>query len=185
MIVIKGDLIDSLAVEQALQGSVAVINAAGGAKEPDQFSKFQQIGKILTEQMRKFGIKSLINMSGAVMNLPSEKLDLKRIIMKIFVLIIFKQIKLAQDAILPIIINDKELSWTFVRAAMISKKRGIGKVLASDKRMPGTTIMLEDLAKFIVEQITSKDWITKAPFVAPKQMGLRYSADEYFFLYFC
>ena len=161
MIVINGDLIDSLAVEQALQGSVAVINAAGGAKEPDQFSKFQQIGKILTEQMRKLGIKILIN-------LPSEKLDLKRIIMKIFVLIIFKQIKLAQDLILPIIINDKELSWTFVRAAMISKKRGIGKVLASDKRMPGTTIMLEDLAKFIVEQITTKDWIIKAPFVASK-----------------
>lgn len=168
VIVVKGNLLDSLAVEQALQGSVAVINAAGGIKEPDQYEKFQSIGKILTEQMSKLGIKRLINMSGAVMKLPSEKLDLKRSIMKVFVSIIFKQMKQAQDAILPLIINDEELSWTFVRAAMISNKQGTGKVLANDKQMPGTTIMLEDLAKFMVEQITSTEWIKKAPLVASK-----------------
>ena len=166
VIIIKGDLLDSLSVEQALQGSVVVINAAGGIKEPDQYKKFQLIGNLLTEKMKKLGITRLINISGAVINLPTEKLDLKRRIMKVFVSVIFRQMKQAQEAILPIIINDNDISWTFVRAAMISKKQGTGKILASDKKMPGTTIMLEDLAKFMVEQITSTAWIKKAPLVA-------------------
>ena len=166
--IIKGDLLDGMSVEQALQGSVVVINAAGGVKEPDQYKKFQLIGTILTEKMKLLGITRLINISGAVMNLPTEKLDLKRKIMKVFVSLIFRQMKQAQEAILPIIINDSNVSWTFVRAAMISKKPGTGKVLANDKQMPGTTIMLEDLGKFIVEQITSTEWIKKAPLVASK-----------------
>ena len=166
--IIKGDLLDGMSVEQALQGSVVVINAAGGVKEPDQYKKFQLIGTILTEKMKLLGITRLINISGAVMNLPTEKLDLKRKIMKVFVSLIFRQMKQAQEAFLPIIINDNNVSWTFVRVAMISKKPGTGKVLANDKQMPGTTIMLEDLGKFIVEQITSTEWIKKAPFVASK-----------------
>ena len=166
--IIKGDLLDGMSVEQALQGSVVVINAAGGVKEPDQYKKFQLIGTILTEKMKLLGITRLINISGAVMNLPTEKLDLKRKIMKVFVSLIFRQMKQAQEAFLPIIINDNNVSWTFVRVAMISKKPGTGKVLANDKQMPGTTIMLEDLGKFIVEQITSTEWIKKAPLVASK-----------------
>jgi putative NADH-flavin reductase len=164
--IITGDLLDSLSVEQALQGSVAVLNAAGGVKEPDQYNRFRIIGNILTEQMKKLGIKRLISISGAVMNLPTEKLDLKRRIMKVFVSLIFRQMKQAQEAILPIIINDNDISWTFVRAAMISKKQGTGRVLASNKQMPGIIIMLEDLGKFMVEQITSTEWIKKAPLVA-------------------
>ena len=166
VIIIKGDLLDSLSVEQALQGSVAVINAAGGVKEPEQYNKFRLIGNILTEKMKKLGIKRLINISGAVISLPTEKLDIKRRIMKVFVSLIFRQMKQAQEAILPIILSDNDISWTFVRAAMISKKQGTGKILASDKQMPGTTIMLEDLGKFMVEQITSTEWIKKAPMVA-------------------
>ena len=164
--IVKGDLLDSSSVEQALQGSVVVINAAGGVKEPDQYNKFRLIGNILTEKMKKLGIKRLINISGVVTNLPTEKLDLKRRIMKVFVSLIFRQMKQAQEAIQPIIINDNDISWTFVRAAMISKKQGTGKILASDKQMPGTTIMLEDLGKFMIEQITSTEWIKKAPMVA-------------------
>ena len=50
----------------------------------------------------------------------------------------------------------------------ISKNPGTGTVVADDKQMPGITIMLEDLGKFMVEQITSTQWIKKAPLVASK-----------------
>lgn len=166
--VVKGNLLDSLSVEQALHGSVAVINTAGGVKEPDQYKKFQKIGNILSEKMNELGIKRLINISGAVMSLPEENLNLKRKIMKVFVSLIFKQMKQAQEAIIPIIIVNKNIEWTFVRAAMISKKRGTGNILADDKQMPGTTIRLDDLGKFMIEQINSTQWLKKAPFVASK-----------------
>jgi putative NADH-flavin reductase len=102
------------------------------------------------------------------MNLPNEKLDFKRKLMKVFVRLFFNQMKQAQEGILPMIVNDKEIIWTFVRAAMISGKTGTRKVLADDTIMPGTTIMLEDLAMFMVDQITSMEWIKKAPLVASK-----------------
>ena len=166
--VVPGDLLDSASVDKALQGSSVVINAAGGVKEPDQFKKFEKIATILSEKMNAHGITRLINISGAVMNLPGEKLNLKRKIMKIFVSLAFKQMKQGQEAFLPRILENKNIDWTFVRAAMISKKQGTGNVLADDKQMPGTTIHLGDLGNFMVDQINSKLWVKKAPFVASK-----------------
>ena len=164
--IIKGNLLDSFSVERALEGSKAIINAAGGVKEPNQFTKFQQIGEILSEKMNQQGITRLINISGAVINLPNENLDFKRKFMKLFVSLFYKQMKEAQEALLPIILKNNNITWTFVRAAMISKNTGTGKILADDKKMPGTKIMLEDLGKFMVEQIMSTDWINKAPLVS-------------------
>jgi hypothetical protein len=115
--------------------------------------------------LKQLGITRLINISGAVTTLSTEKLDFKRKIMKIFVSLFYNQMKQAQEGILPTIEMEKDISWTFVRAAMISKNRGTGKILANDKKMPGTKIMLEDLGKFIVQQITSTEWIKKAPLV--------------------
>ncbi len=168
VIIVKGDLMDALSVEKSLEGSKAVINAAGGVREPDQYKKFQQIGKILIEKMKQQGITRLVNISGAVTNLSTEKLDFKRKFMKVFVSLFYNRMKQAQEGIMPIIEKENDISWTFVRAAMISNKTGTGKVLADDKKMPGTTIMLEDLGKFMVEQITSTEWIKKAPLVASK-----------------
>ncbi len=166
--VVKGNLLDSTSVEQALQGSAAVINASGGVKEPDQYQKFQKIANILTEKMKEQGIKRLVSISGAVMTLPGETLKGKRKIMKVFVNLFFKQMKQSQEALTPIIIAEKNIDWTFVRAAMISKKPGSGTILADDKQMPGTSISVEDLGKFLVEQVRETKWIKKAPFVASK-----------------
>jgi hypothetical protein len=86
----------------------------------------------------------------------------------IFVSLFYNQMKQAQEAITPIIENEAYISWTFVRAAMISKDSGSGHVLADDKQMPVTKIMLGDLGKFLVEQVASTEWIRKAPLVASK-----------------
>lgn len=59
-------------------------------------------------------------------------------------------------------------AWTFVRPAFFSNDAGTGKVVADDKKMPGTTIMIEDLGMFMAEQVASDEWIRKAPLVASK-----------------
>ena len=166
--IVKGDLLDELSVEKALEGSEAIINVSGAVKEPEQLQKFQKIAKILVDKMKQEGITRLINISLAVISLPQEKSDFKRKALKVLVNLFFKQKKLIQEAVMTIILNEKDIDWTFVRPAFFSDKAGTGKVLADDKKMPGTTIMLEDLGKFMVEQITSTQWIKKAPFVASK-----------------
>ena len=166
--IVKGDLLDELSVEKALEGSKAIINVSGAVKEPEQLQKFQKIAKILVDKMKQEGITRLINISLAVISLPQEKSEFKRKALKVLVNLFFKQKKLIQEAVMTIILNEKDIDWTFVRPAFFSDKAGTGKVLADDKKMPGTTIMLEDLGKFMVEQITSTQWIKKAPFVASK-----------------
>lgn len=163
--VVQGNLLDASSVEKALEGSKAVINAAGGVKEADQFGKFQSIGYILLEKMKAQGISRLVAISGAVSNLPDEKLEFKRKLMRVFVSMFFKQMKQSQEAITPIIVNDPDISWTLVRPAMIAPGKGTGKVLADDKKLPGMKIMLEDLGRFMVQQINTTDWIKKAPLV--------------------
>ena len=166
--VVKGNLLDKLSVEKAFEGSKAVINVSGAVKEPEQLQKFQKIGKILVDKMKQQGITRLINISLAVISLPREKLDFKRKILRILVNLFFKQKKLIQEAVMKIILNEKDIAWTFVRPAFFSNKTGTGKVLADDKKMQGTTIMLEDLGMFMVEQVTSDEWLRKAPLVASK-----------------
>lgn len=164
--IVKGNLLDASSVEKALEGSNAVINVSGAVKEPDQLDKFQKIGKILMEKMKQQGIKRLINISLAVIPLPQEELELKRKLLRVFVNLFYKQKKQIQEIVMGIILNDKDIIWTLVRPAMVSGKAGTGKVLADAKKMPETTIMLEDLGMFMVEQITSVEWIKKAPLVA-------------------
>ena len=166
--IVKGNLLDALSVEKAFEGSKAIINVSGAVKEPEQYKKFQKIGKILVEKMKQQGITRLINISLAVIPLPLEKLDFKRKLLGVLVYLFFKQKKQIQEAVMTIILNEKDIPWTLVRPAFFSNKKGTGKVLADDKKMPGTTIMLEDLGMFMVEQITSTEWIRKAPLVASK-----------------
>ena len=164
--IVKGNLLEASSVEKALEGSEAVINLSGAVKEPDQLKKFQEIGKILIEKMKQQGITRLINISLAVINLPQEKLDFKRQLLRVMVNLFYKQKKQVQEVVMRIILNDKDIIWTLVRPTMVSNKAGTRKVLADNKKMPGTTIMLEDLGMFMVEQIKSTEWIRKAPLVA-------------------
>jgi putative NADH-flavin reductase len=166
--IVKGDLLDELSVEKAFEGSKAVINVSGAVKEPDQLQKFRQIGKILVDKMKQQGITRLINISLAVISLPLEKLDFKRKLLRVPVSLFFKQKKLIQEVVMEIILNEKDIAWTFVCPAFFSNGAGTGKVLADDKKMPGTTITLEDLGMFMAEQVISAEWIRKAPLVASK-----------------
>ena len=166
--IVQGNLLDPLSVEKALAGSKAVINLSGAVKEPNQIEKFQKIGEILVEKMKQQGITRLVNISLAVIPLPLEKLDMQRKALRVFVNLFYKQKKRVQETVMGVILKAKDLSWTLVRPAMVSKKPGTGIILASDIHMPGTTIMVEDLAKFMVEQIMSTEWIKKAPLVASK-----------------
>jgi len=166
--VIRGNLLDEAAVEKALAGSTAVINVSGAVKEADQIEMFKKIGDILVSKMKQNGITRLINISLAVIQLPHEKLDFQRKAIRVLVNLFFKEKKLVNEAVMAAVLKEKSIQWTFVRPAFFSTKPGSGKVLADETKMPGATIMLDDLGLFLVQQISSNDWVRKAPLVASK-----------------
>lgn len=166
--IVTGSLLDEFCVEKALKGSNAIINVAGAVKEPEQVKKFDQVGRILVDKMKSQGITRLINISLAVISLPNETPDLQRRPLKVLVNIFFSTKKQVQEVLMARIIADKDILWTFVRPAFFSTKAGTGIVLADENKMPGTTIRLEDLAMFMIDQVTSSMWIGRAPFVSSK-----------------
>jgi len=166
--VIRGNLLDEAAVEKALAGSTAVINVSGAVKEADQIEMFKKIGDILVSKMKQNGITRLINISLAVIQLPHEKLDFQRKAIRVLVNLFFKEKKLVNEAVMAAVLKEKSIQWTFVRPAFFSTKPGSVKVLADETKMPGATIMLDDLGLFLVQQISSNDWVRKAPLVASK-----------------
>jgi len=63
---------------------------------------------------------------------------------------------------------DKEsnLEWPLVRTPGITNEASSGNILADEKMLKSLKISVEDLTDSILEQITSKDWICKAPVVS-------------------
>lgn len=164
--VTEGDLLNAGAMAEAIRGSDVVLNLAGGEKKPGQSEIFKQIAVLLVKQMNQQHIKRLINISGAVTGLSGEKLELKRRFMKVFVGLFFKEMKQGQEALMPVIEKSENISWTFVRPAMITNGRATGKLIVNDKKLPGSKVTLGDLSQFIVDQITSVQWLKKAPMIA-------------------
>lgn len=166
--VVIGNMLDEASVEKSLTGSTSVINVLGAVKEANQIEKFKMIGEILVRKMKQQGIKRLINISLAVIHLPNEKLDFQRKAIRVLVNLFFREKKLVNEVVMDAVLKENSIDWTFVRPAFFSGKPGSGQVLANDKKMPGTTIMLEDLGMFLVQQVTSVDWLRKAPLVSSK-----------------
>ena len=63
-------------------------------------------------------------------------------------------------------LKTSDLDWTLVRPPKIVEGKPTGSVLADEKNLARTQINVDDLADFMLAQITSKKWIRKAPLVA-------------------
>jgi putative NADH-flavin reductase len=164
--IIQGNLLEPLPVGKAMNGSKVVINLSGAAKEPDQVIKFKGIGKIMVEKLKEQGISRLINISAAVAILPAERLEFRRKVLRFITYIFYREMKEVQDTVMEIILKEKDIDWTLIRPAFISDKTGSGNILIDDKKLPGLTVTLQDLGKFIVDQVGSSEWIRKAPMIA-------------------
>jgi len=164
--IIQGNLLDPLSVGKAMNGSKVVINLSGAAKEPDQVTKFQGIGKILVEKLKEQGISRLINISAAVAILPGESLEFRRKVLRLITYTFYREMKQVQDTVMEIILKEKDINWTLIRPAFITDKTGTGNIVTNDKKLPGLSVTLQDLGKFIVDQVGSTEWIRKAPMIA-------------------
>lgn len=164
--IIQGSLEDAEKVAETLAGCCAVVNAAGGVKGSDQYEAFLNITKILVGAMKLTGVKKLISINGSGTILPNEYVGFKRRFLSSIVGIFLKHMKDAKKAELQILLNEKDIDWVSVRANLILKKPATGQVIADDQKMPGGKITLPDLAKFMLDQVQSDEWVHKAPFVA-------------------
>jgi putative NADH-flavin reductase len=167
--VFQGNVLDSNDVKKALEHQDAVIQCLGvggkGNGKPTTF--ISDATKIIVEEMEKQQIKKLIAMSnvGAGNSLAFQPWFFTKIVLPYFM----KWLKVIIDdknRMEPIMMNS-ELDWTIVRCPNIVDKTPKGNVLATlDGKGLKLSVTLDDMAEFIIHQLTDSAYSRQAPSVS-------------------
>lgn len=162
--VVKADIHSSNDLEPALKDVDAVISALGSwqTKQKDVLSTAT---KNIIPIMEKNNISRFISVSGADAEASSDQIGfihkLTRAAFKVF----FK--KVMNDAENHILLLEKSnINWTVIRSPGMNEWGSTNKYTLTDKRpLPWQTINRKSVAKAIVEQLDSKEWFKKSPYI--------------------
>jgi putative NADH-flavin reductase len=167
--VIQGNVLDRIDVRKVLEHQDAVIQCLGvGGKGDGKPTTFiSDATKIIVEEMEKQQIKRLIAMSnvGVGNSLAFQPWFFTKIILPYFM----KWLKVIIDdknRMEPIIMNSN-LDWTIVRCPNIVDKTPKGNIHATlDGKGLKLAVTLDDMAEFIINQITDNAYSRQAPSIS-------------------
>ena len=167
--VFQGNVLDRNDVKKALEHQDAVIQCLGvGGKGDGKPTTFiSDATKIIVEEMEKQQIKKLIAMSnvGAGNSLAFQPWFFTKIVLPYFM----KWLKVIIDdknRMEPIIMNS-ELDWTIVRCPNIVDKTPKDNIHATlDGKGLKLAVTLDDMAEFIINQITDNAYSRQAPSIS-------------------
>ena len=165
---IQGSVAEADKLEKAVSETEVVISTIGPPmKNPGDPELYRKSMENLVTILEKRNIKRYIHIGGAAhLGGENENWSMGRKILRLVLKTIAKPVLVAKQLEWEVLKNSK-LEWTLVRPPGIMKEVFKGRgTIADEKNLFRTKVNVEDLAVFIVEQITSKDWIRKAPLVA-------------------
>jgi len=164
--IIKGNANDPSSIHELLQGSDIVISALGPVKADGDAAK--NISTITTDhiiqEMQQQHIERYILVSGAAVVMPDDDRNLKGWLIKM----------LARTA-LSNVVHDKEaeykrlqespIQWTLVRCPLIDALPFQREAKAALDTPPSFKLRAGELARFMIEQIDSPEYMRKGPFL--------------------
>lgn len=167
--VVEGNVLDPQTVASTLHHQDAVIQCLGvGGKGDGKPTTFiSDATKVIADEMQKQNIKRLIAMSnvGAGNSIAFQPWFFTKIILPYFM----KWLKVIiedKNRMEPIIMNSN-LDWTIVRCPNIIDKPAKGSCNATlDGKGLKLSITLPDSSKFMVDQLTEKNFNKQAPCVS-------------------
>jgi putative NADH-flavin reductase len=167
--IVEGNVLDAPTVTSVLNDQEAVIQCLGvGGKGDGKPTTFiSDATKVIVDEMQKQNIKRLIAMSnvGSGNSIAFQPWFFTKIILPYFM----KWLKVIiedKNRMEPIIMNSN-LDWTIVRCPNIIYKPAKGSCNATlDGKGLKLSITLPDLSKFMVDQLTEKNFNKQAPCVS-------------------
>jgi hypothetical protein len=131
--------------------------------------QYEKAMKNIVSAMDKYGIKRYIHIGGAGhAGGEDEKWTLNRRFLRLFLNLFGKQILIAKHMEWEVL-KTSDLDWTLVRPPRIANEVASGDISANEKNLESLKVSVGDLTDFILEQITSKEWIRKAPLVSSRK----------------
>jgi putative NADH-flavin reductase len=165
--IIKGSVFDSSSIELALEGAEVVLSTIGPPTgKPCDPAQYEKAMKDLVRIMDKNGIKRYIHIGGAVHNGgENEVWNFNRKFLRLFLNLFGKQILIAKHLEWEVL-KSSDLDWTLIRPPRIANEQASGNISVDDKNLKNLKVSVEDLSDFILLQITSNEWIRKAPLIS-------------------
>jgi putative NADH-flavin reductase len=160
--VLCGDALKYEDVENALQGSDAVLSTLGPKGKPAVMAA--ESTRNIVNAMEKYGVKRLILVSVAGIAVPEDKRG-KNIVdslLKLFLKDVFND----REEQLRVLSSSK-VDWVAVRVPRLTGEAGTGSVRPFfGKPSPTMKLTRAALADFMLEQLTSDLWLKKTPILS-------------------
>ena len=166
--IIEGSVFESSSVEAAIEGAEAVLSTIGPPQTGKPFDPYQyeKAMKDIVRIMDKHGIKRYIHIGGAAhQGGENEVWNFNRKFLRFFLNLFGKQILVAKHLEWEVL-KSSDLDWTLVRPPRIANETASGSISVDEKNLKNLKVSVEDLTDFILQQISSKEWIRKAPLIS-------------------
>jgi putative NADH-flavin reductase len=165
--IIKGNVFEPLSIDATIEDTEAVISTIGPPQDKKcDPSLYENAMKDIVRSMDKHGVKRYIHIGGAGhAGGEDEKWALNRRFLRLFLNLFGKQILIAKHMEWEVL-KTSDLDWTLVRPPRIANEVASGDISANEKNLESLQVSVGDLTDFILQQITSKEWIRKAPLVS-------------------
>jgi len=163
--IVVGDARDENALRQAVKGRDAVISALGTPASPfREVTLLSTATRMLVDAMKAEGVARLVAITGIGAGDSAGHGDFlfDNLIFPLLLRKVYAD-KNRQESI----IKENALDWTVVRPSILSNKRG-GKTvraLTNLQNFHGGSISREDVATFVLDQVTSDQWLRQTPLI--------------------
>lgn len=163
---VLGDASQADKLEKTVLGTEAVISTLPPIADTDEPEKCAKAMEGLVAILERNAIKRFIHIGGAVHGGgANENWTLGRRLLKFYLNVVCKPVLIAKQLEWDVL-RKSNLDWTLVRPPRITEEKPKGHLAADEKNLARVQVNVEDLAEFLLEQITSRKWIGKAPLVA-------------------
>jgi putative NADH-flavin reductase len=168
--VIDGNYFDKEKLQNALEGSEAILSTIGPSincqlSSDDENDYINSLAYII-EQMQANNQSRWLSISGAGVKMAHENLPLARKLLRVKLMASSKSIIDIKDRELQLL-EQSNLDWTSVRPPFI-KEEIKGEFVADKNKFIANTVDVNQLSDFILAEIINNEWIKKAPVVGTK-----------------
>ncbi|MFC7442235.1 NAD(P)-dependent oxidoreductase [Laceyella putida] len=160
--IIKGELSDREAIEDAIRGADGVISVLGPSGNVKNTALSDGVQNIV-DAMKKLGVNRIIALATPSVKDVNDRFDFK---FRFLVALVKTGVRGAYDEIVRIgdIVRSSGLKWTLVRVGLLNDKSVQPvKVGYYGHGLLSVPISRASIAKFMLDQVTTTDYIRKAP----------------------
>ncbi len=163
--VIRGDVLDADAVDQAVAGSDAVLSLFGQVKGSPPTLQAEG-NQLIVDAMGRHEVKRIVTLSGGGLSAPLDRPGPADRVIRFLLKTLSGHVLADAEQHLRVL-EASGLEWTVVRGPRLTEKPGAGTYRVGWVGVNASTqISRDDLADFILTQVEDRTFIGQMPFIS-------------------